>query len=67
MAIPTSRSDRERGKFVDDGSGNTAIRYVITTATLGTGSGLGGSLGNREMAKFVQDDSGNTAVILNII
>jgi len=40
-ALPTSRSDLEKQKFVDDGSGNTAVRAVIVSG----GGGGGGATG----------------------
>jgi hypothetical protein len=41
MALPRSRKDREQQKFVDDGSGNVAVRAVV----IGGGGGGGGTPG----------------------
>lgn len=38
MALPRSRKDREYQKFVDDGSGNVAIRAVIQGGSTGGGT-----------------------------
>ena len=63
MAIPTSLNDREYDKFVDDGSGNVAVRFLSTTAS-GTSDTLVNNKSSREYKKFVEDDSGDVAVVL---
>ena len=63
MSLPVSKGDREYDKFVDDGSGNVAVRFLATTAS-GTSDTLVNNKSSREYKKFVEDDSGDVAVVL---
>lgn len=52
MALPNGRQDREYKKFVDDGSGNVAVRTSITPGTAAS------SLGKAEDAAHTSGDVG---------
>lgn len=52
MSLPRSRKDREYNKFVDDGSGNTAVRAVLI------GGGGGGTPGGND-TELQYNDSGS--------
>jgi len=63
MALSTSPNEREYDKFVEDGSGNVAIRVVGVPATIGVGAGISQSPDARENEKFIEDGSGDVAVL----
>lgn len=64
MALPKSLTQREKDKFTDDGSGNTAVR-IFGVSSSNTSGAFVDSLSGREKNKFILDDSGEVAV--NII
>lgn len=63
MAVPSSRSDREKDKFVDSG-GETCVRLFGVSATLPGGT-YPTSRADLEHKKFVEDGSGNVAVLFS--
>jgi len=63
MAISSSRGQNEKDKFVDDGSGNVALRLVVTSSS-NTSSSLGDSKSSLEYGKFIEDDSGDVAIAI---
>jgi hypothetical protein len=63
MAISTNGKQLERDKFVEQGTGITAIRVKPVAATVGAGIGLKGVKDN-EKNKFIEDAAGDVAMII---
>ncbi len=62
MALPRSRKDREQQKFVDDGSGNVAVRAVV----IGGGGGAVSSVSNSDGTLTVSPTTGAVVASLNL-
>lgn len=62
MALPsTNIDDLEKAKFVDDGSGEPAVRVFSVTSSNTSGT-LSSNVDDNELAKFVEDDNGDPAI-----
>jgi hypothetical protein len=62
MAVPSSRTQREYEKFIED-SGDVCLRIVQTTA-VGTSADLLNPITDREYGKFVEDINGDVAIVI---
>lgn len=62
MTLPRSRKDREQQKFVDDGSGNVAVRAVV----IGGGGGAVSSVSNSNGTLTISPTTGAVVASLNL-